>query len=282
MSLQEMLREELDRTIGDGPHHRPLEATLRSGRRALRVRRTVTAAALVAVVAGVGTTWSVVQSAEPLRAEVANSPDAPTPGPPVTVSADYDFAPGDPAAALTPDGLALRPTARVVAHVENPLGLEAPAQSLGLVVDLDGTTQWLLLSQEREPGTPRHGLARWAEADDEPGVTFEEWLADAVADHRTHPRPEPGPSPAEYVDGRVRLAPGVELVRRVEDPLPPTRASGFDSVGLVLDVEGVETWMLLQVDDGGGFSIIDEASVDQTFDRWLADAVADQGRGAGR
>jgi hypothetical protein len=282
MSLQELLQDELDRAIGDGPDHRPLEATLRSGRRALRVRRTVTAAAMVAVVAGIGTTWSVVQDAAPRRAEVADGSYTPTPGPPVTLSDDYDFAPGDPAAALTPDGLALRPAARVVAHVENPMEVEAPAQSLGLVVRYDGTTQWLLLSQERDGTTPRNGLARRTEADDEPGVSFEEWLADAVADQRAEPRPDPGVLPADYVAGQVRLAPGVELVRRVEDPLPPTGAAGFDSVGLVLDVDGVETWVLLQTDDGGGFGVFDEASRDQTFDEWLTDAVAEQQRGGRR
>jgi hypothetical protein len=71
--------------------------------------------------------------------------------------------------------------------------------------------------------------------------------------------------------GELDPAPGVEVVERVEDPVP-----GDESLGLVLRSEGQTTWMLLSQGGAAASWLLESESGWATFDQWLADQVAVQ------
>src|SRR5690242_16874291 len=78
------IREQLDRSFGDGPAHPPLERELEAGRRALRRRRTLVTTAAAMVVAILGTSYAVAASgpATDAGSRVAVQPtETPTPTP---------------------------------------------------------------------------------------------------------------------------------------------------------------------------------------------------------
>ena len=78
---------------------------------------------------------------------------------------------------------------------------------------------------------------------------------------------------ARYGPDGLELRKGVELVRRVDNPMG--YAAPRTSVGLVLDHDGSRTWMLIDSGPGGGGTVSDEAGrTFPTFELWLADAVA--------
>jgi hypothetical protein len=76
---------------------------------------------------------------------------------------------------------------------------------------------------------------------------------------------------ATWHKGTLEAAPGVSVVRQVEDPVP-----GDDSLGLVLRSEGRTTWALFTQGGGASTWSLDTDSGWLTFDQWLADQVAVQ------
>jgi hypothetical protein len=142
---------------------------------------------------------------------------------------------------------------------------------VGLVLDDDGKTVWMLL--ESDPGGGFSLIDDKHEAD----TTFDRWLREAVAENQQGASTEPAEEePAAYTgDGTLVLQDGVTILRRVENPMdlePPKK-----SLGLVLDDHGKKIWMLLESEPDGGFSARDDAGrTYPTFDLWLADQVAIQ------
>jgi hypothetical protein len=172
------LRDELDRSFGDGPAHPPVASDLAAGRRALRRRRAVSALVTCGVVAALGASYAVATSGQPQDAggQIAVEP---TRSPSL-----QDSSSGVATARPWQDGevvryvggsLEVRPGARIHERVDNPQGYAPPDRSDALDLTLDGHRMWVLA--ERSDGkisigssTPSNG---WA--------SFADWVADQVA-----------------------------------------------------------------------------------------------------
>jgi hypothetical protein len=228
-----LLREEIERSIGTEPDHRPIDELVATGHRRLRRRRVLTATAALAMVAAVGTTYAATQAGEPVGdgPQVATEP---TPSDP----ADEDSLDAGVPAALGADGLRLAPGAEVIRRVENPLGLEPPGTSLGLVVEYRGRTTWLLLDWQRNGGGALY---------DEAGrtfPTFDLWLEDAVAMQNG----EPTLALVEFrPDGSLRPAEdGVRVLDQQQDPAMPDSFAGPNATTAVAHVTWRgESWFVL-------------------------------------
>lgn len=261
------IQDEIDRSFGAGPEPGPVDALVADGRRALRRRRATTGAAALAIVlvAG-GTTWAVAGPGTQ-----AGGDDRP-------VASDTSPGPGEeepPATAhqspatLDQDGtLVLRDGVTVLRRVDDPMHLEPPKRSVGLVLDDHGKQVWMLI--ESDPAGGFSVLDDSHEAE----TTFDRWLREAVSENQPGATTATEEAPAHYAgDGRLVIRRDVTVVRRVDNPLglaPP-----LDSVGLVLDVGGTREWMLLRTNSNGSTSTMDEAGASApTFDRWLAGQVA--------
>lgn len=101
--------ERLDLGFGDGPAHRPLDARLTAGRRALRRRRAVSGVATLAVLAAVGSTYSLASGGGSEAGGVdpaAQTSVEPTPddGDFATDCPDLEVSPGAPATSVPPAG----------------------------------------------------------------------------------------------------------------------------------------------------------------------------------
>lgn len=168
------LTEELDRSFGSGPEHRPIEDRLVAGRRLIRHRRTTASAAALAVIAvvasGVALTGADDPSSDPGIAE-----------PPSEEPSDDGFRLGrGERIGLTPDGtLLVRDGVEVLEEVENPLGYSPPDHSLGVVYRFESTTYWALTTIEP---TGNHFAATTAtDGAGKSFPTFQYWLDDRVA-----------------------------------------------------------------------------------------------------
>jgi hypothetical protein len=175
--MSQQLQQELDRAIGDGPAHRPVEETLQAGRAALR-RRRVGAVAAAAVLALVGTTYAVVSPGADRHAtgEVAVDP---TPSPteePVPVSRPWGK--GETVRYADDGALEIRSGVEVHEHIENPYGYAPPATSDALDLTFRGSRTWAILERHADGESasfaqPSNGWASFADyvADQVDGVT---------------------------------------------------------------------------------------------------------------
>ncbi|WP_372727311.1 hypothetical protein [Nocardioides sp.] len=209
MSLPE-LHEEIDRSFGDGPAHRPVSERIQAGRTAL-VRRRVTAgvAALAVVAALGGTTWALAPGGDPRAGEgyVATDPP-PTPG--ESESAAPAWEDNTPLRYL--DGeLQIRPGVVVHDRIENPYGYQPPKKSDALDITFEGKRQWAIVRlTERGYGysstAPSNG---WA--------SFSAYVADQV-DGATG-GDDGWPETLRLTDqGTVVASPGSEILQRTDDP----------------------------------------------------------------
>ena len=185
MSLSEQLREELDGSFGAGPAHRPVEETLRSGRRALRRRRLGVAAGALALIASIGTVYAVAADGPGARTtgEVVTDPmpsPTPTPTPARDVTpANQVWARAETVRYSTDGELEVRPGVVVHEHIKNPYGYELPDRSDALDITFDGRRIWTIveLRDDRSSysgSTPSNGWASFADyVADQPGSTIE-------------------------------------------------------------------------------------------------------------
>jgi hypothetical protein len=264
------IQDEIDRSFGSGPEPGPVDALVADGRRALRRRRATTAAAALAIVlvAG-GTTWAAAGPGPHARgADPLVAPDT-SPGP---GEEEHPAAAHQAPAALDKDGtLVLQDGVTVLRRVDNPMDLEPPKQSVGLVLDDNGKQVWMLI--ESDPGG---GFSILDDAH-RAATSFDRWLREVVAENEPGKVNAPAEEePASYTsDGRLVLRDGVTVVRRVDNPMdlePPKQ-----SVGLVLDDRGRKIWMLLQTDPSGSSSTWEDARKRfATFDQWLQATLEDQ------
>jgi hypothetical protein len=226
-----LLQDEIEHSFGAGPAHRPVEELVAAGHGRLRRRRAAGGAAALATIAALGLTYAVGQTGVP-RGE-----DTPVASDPSNPAEDQDLVDGQPAM-LGRDGLILADGARVVREVENPLGVEPPGTSVGLVVEYQGQTIWTLLD--------RYGNGAGAVYDEAGRTfsTFDLWLDDAVAVQLGEPTLA---LVAFRPDGSLRAAePGVEVLDQQQEPAMPRSFAGPDEETAVAQVTWRgEPWFVL-------------------------------------
>ncbi len=237
------LAELLDSSFGTGPAGLPTPSErLAAGRRALRRRhRAGIAGATVAVVAVVGLGAALSGVGSEHRADdglppFATSDTTPSDDPSETTKSPRTLAEvlrqksldqlarkaqqqtqriekqlvsDQFPASLGLDGqVVVRDGWRITQRVEEPMGLQPPEVSLGVVLTDGDRTRWMLLTLDRQTdghGNPTDALGPNASADD-PGKgysRFEDWLASMVELNGGARTP-----PLVTVDGADRLTPG--------------------------------------------------------------------------
>ena len=175
------LIEELDRSFGDGPAHRPVEHTLAAGHRLLVRRRLATGAgvAVAAVVLG-GTAFALAGGGGSTAAPEPGFATTPTSSPeaadlPVDAGGpDRDLEWGQEAAYLDTDGvLRIKPGWTIAEQIDEPLG----PGSVAVEVAHGGKRQWFLWDGE---GGEVVALGRPAEGGvpDSDYASFAGWVAD--------------------------------------------------------------------------------------------------------
>lgn len=171
--------EQLDREIGDGPAHRPIEARLTAGRAAVRRRRLVagSAALVAALVAGtavlLGGGSEPTATNKPPIATLATPTSTPTPTP---VEPRRRTSLSTELVVLEPDGtLDLARGVKLVRSIPNPLGVALPSRSVGLEITFRGETYWQVLESTPDGGFTASDPAGKAFA------TLEDWVTDQVA-----------------------------------------------------------------------------------------------------
>lgn len=263
------IRDELDRSFGDGPTHRPLEAQLGAGHRALRRRRALAAATAVGVVVIAGSGYAVVGSGS------GTTPDADR----RQVAVEPSQAPWQRGELVRyVDGeLQVRPGVTVHEHLENPFGYRAPDLSDGLDVTFRGQRTWVLADLTAE------GPSVFAADPSNGWASFEDWVADQVGQTGSG-----WPETMRLADnGRVVAAPGAEVVQRTDDPrLGDSFAPAGATVGAALVEVGGEppsyfvVWRVLD----GRLDVITTPPRDvvgATFDELLSYARAQYASGEG-
>ena len=209
-----LLQQELERSFGDGPAHRPLEETLRSGRRTLRRRRAGVAAGALAVLVSIGTVSAVVADGSGPRTsgEVVTEPSpspSPTPSDAGTPASD-PWGRGEKVRYSASGELEVRPGVEVHEHIENPFTYQSPQRSDALDITFRGRRTWLILELWRgdlrsSESTPSNGWASFADyVADQAGTTIERngWPATVRL----------------TAEGSVVPADGAEVLQRTDDP----------------------------------------------------------------
>lgn len=178
MSHPELLREEIDRSFGDGPAHRPVELRVDAGRRALRRRRVAATAAALGVLAVLGIGYAAVSPGPSGRAagEVAVDP---TPSPAQDPSPTSEPWSQGETVRYSDDGeLEIRPGVVVHEHLENPFALDPPDRSDALDLTFEGQRSWTILDlsggfMSVSSSEPSNGWASFADyvADQADGET---------------------------------------------------------------------------------------------------------------
>ncbi len=212
------IRDEIERSFGDGPPLPPSDAVLARGRRALRRRRVVEAGATLAAVVVVAGGATVVagghqaSTAPPAPLATASTTSTPTMTPsPSTARADFPPAP-DPAPVpddglpeewgvdLQPDGLHVAPGVTVLRFVDDPYRLRSMGAWSGAAIyrDRSGTTQWYAGYVDPGLGGAGSGIpARNADAS-----SFDDWVDRQGAVLLDHGSPPPGPRASPAAGGR--------------------------------------------------------------------------------
>lgn len=202
------LQEEIDRSFGAGPGHRPVEDRIAAGHRALRRRRAAEAVAALAVVGVVGAGWYAVAPGQPVGSgQIAVNPTpSPTPSPsPALVWEDN-----------TPlryvDGeLQIRSGVVVHEHIENPYGYDAPRRSDALDLTFEGKRAWFIAE------TTKNGFGFSSSVPSNGWASFADWVADQV-DGATGGDSGWPDTLRLTGDGRVVASRGSEILQRTDDP----------------------------------------------------------------
>jgi hypothetical protein len=170
------LTEELDRSFGSGPEHRPIEDRLAAGRRLVRRRRLATGAGATAAVLVVGgAAFALAGGGSPSAEQEPTFATTPTSSP---EAADPPVDAGGPernlewgreAAYLDTHGnLRIKPGWTIAEQIDEPVG----PGSVAVEVAHDGKRQWFLwdgeggeviaLGSHAEDGAPEPGYASLA------------------------------------------------------------------------------------------------------------------------
>jgi hypothetical protein len=269
-------QRELDASFGSAPDV-PAALYVAAGHRAVRRRRATSAAvAVCAAAVVVGVAWGVAPAQSPRSTEtpVATEPPSPSPtgspspSPSRTEPALFPWRKGEPPARALPEGLEIRPGA-VVHERRDALYPGKDTESAALDISYQGSRWWLVLEWDRGGSSMSSSRPEDGFAD-----SFDAFVRAEVANGGMTSVPAddvPGMAGglATWHGGNLEAAPGVTVVRQVEDPVP-----GDDSLGLVLRSGGRTTWALFtQGGDASAWELEAESGW-LTFDQWLADHVA--------
>ncbi len=268
-------RRELDSSFGTGADV-PAGHYVAAGQRAVRRRRlTAVAAGLGAAAVVAGTAWATAPGSAPRTGELPVATQAPpsasaTPSTKPARVRDLPWGKDEPPARALLGELEIRPGA-VVHERRDALYPGKDTESAALDISFRGSRWWLVLEWDR-------GASSMSSSRPEDGFSdsFDAFVRAEVASGGMTSMPVddvPGMAGGlvTWHGGTLDAAPGVSVVRQVEDPVP-----GDDSLGLVLRSEGRTTWVLLTQ---GGDASSWELETDSgwlTFDQWLADQVAAQ------
>ena len=274
MSTEIDWQQELDGSFGDG-RDVPAGHYVAAGRRAVRRRRlTAVVMGLGAAAVVTGVAWSTSPGSAPRSdAPVATQPPpsasaSPTPSTKPARGRDMPWRKGEPPARALLGGLEIRPGA-VVHERRDALYPGKDTESAALDISFRGSRWWLVLEWDRSASSmsstrPEDGFAD----------SFDAFVRAEVADGGMTSAPADdvlglAGGLATWQRGSLEAAPGVTVVRQVEDPVP-----GDDSLGLVLRSEGRTSWALFT--QGGDASTWEPEAESGwlTFDQWLADHVA--------
>ncbi|WP_374457160.1 hypothetical protein [Nocardioides sp.] len=276
MTTQIDWQRELDASFGSGEDV-PVGHYVAVGHTAVRRRRAAFSAAAVAATLVVGLTWTLAPGQAPRSTEapLATDPSSTRSAEPDTTAVDRArsrtaWGKGEPPVRVLPDGKGPEVREGAVVHeVRNDLYPGKESESAAFDVTYDDVRWWVTL--EWDAG----GAAMTSSpAEDDTHDTFAEFVAATVATGGMTHGPA-GDDPAMAGDlvtwhgGEVVPAPGVTVVRRVDDPVV-----GDESIGLVVRSEGSTTWMLLTQGGAAATWSLDTDSGWLTFDQWLADQVA--------
>jgi hypothetical protein len=240
------IAEELDRAIGHGPGHRPIEERIAAGRRAVRRRRAVGAVASLAVVAALGgSAWALADGGTRTSGDVdppiATTTPAAKPAPPAEKRWEDDT----PIRYLGGE-LQIRPGVVVHQRIENPYGFQPPKLSVALDLTYQRQRQWILAEHSKNgfgyiSSVPSNG---WA--------SFEAWVADQV--DGSSGGEDGWPESMRLTDrGQIVAAPGSEVLQRTDDPqlgeafAPPGTPTG---AAVVRAGDGKSYFVVWRVIDG--------------------------------
>ena len=300
-----LLPELIEQSFGTGPEGLPGPALrLAHGRQALRRQRRIrVAGASVAVVVavGAGTALSGIggeHAADGPTPPLATSGTSPTPAPSPSadrraaldalrekarqqehrveqrqVTAAFPVAYGSRGHVIVKDGW------RITQSIEEPLGLQPPEASLGVVATDGEHTRWLLIAHEHavdEHGNPLPNAFGDSGSADDPGKgysRFEDWLASMVELQGGARTP-----PLVIVDAQDRVQPGPDAVVVETRPAPVVDDYTVDGDRMVEVQRDGRTWFVVVRGHGPDAELIPvDADVlpEPTFEAFL-DHVRDQ------
>ena len=222
------LQDEIDRSFGEGPEHRPVDDRIAAGHRALRRRRATGAVAALAVVGVVGAGWYAVDPDQPTGShQIAVDP---TPSP----SRAEVWEDNTPIRYV--DGmLRVRPGVVVHEHIANPYDYATPKTSDALDLTFEGQRTWIIAE------TSKDGFGYSSSVPGNGWASFADWVADQV--EGTTGGDAGWPETMRLTaDGTVVAAAGATVHNRTDAPrLGPSFApAGTPTGAAVVSVEGDE------------------------------------------
>lgn len=270
------IRDELDRSFGDGPPPAVPDDLLARGHRALWRRRLAEAGTLLAagvVVAGgaaLATGGHEPDSAQPMAPTASASP-TPATEPTWEDDTPIQYRDGE---------LQVRPGVVVHQHVPNPYGYEAPRLSDALDLTYQGQRMWILAE------TGRNGFGYVSTVPSNGWASFRAWVDDQVG---TAVAGDDGWPDTVRLDARgdVVAGDGARIVQRTDDPRLGARFAPAGAVtgAAVVTVAGDDAsyfvvWRVLD----GRLDVVTTPPRDvvgATFDELLTHARAQYASGEG-
>jgi hypothetical protein len=275
------IRDQIDRSFGDGPAYVDDGRLLDDGRRALRRRRGLPVVAAVAVVVVAGVAWaslgrsSSTTGQDPLAPPSSSAAPQPQPGFEYRPASDPDLDGQD--AAIADDGTVLvRQGVEVDQLIENPFEVDPPKHSAALAYHGGSGETWALLLYDRTSG------GGWFEPARQSFPDLEQWVSDQIAMQRGEPTLA---LVAFGPDGELVPEAGVEILQqRADVDMGPTFAGPGDPTAVAEVRWQGERWYVLARDLPGGPPeyFPTAASVSRpTLDGFLAYARASYDSGTG-
>jgi hypothetical protein len=290
------LRDQLDRSFGDGPALPTVDAHVAAGRRAVRRRRAVagvTGLATAAVLLAGGyavSSGSDARGGAPLHARTVgpaaadsasvSSPQSPTQSASEpTRPADMPWSRGELVRYV--DGeLVIRPGVVVHEWIQNPYGWKPPKLSDALDVSWHDHRQWVMI--EKRP--PPHGISSSTSTPSNGWASFADYVADQVGLNGGSGWPDTFELDPQ---GNVVPTAGTRVYNRTDDPrlgpgfAPPGATTGAAVVSVAgTDASYFVVWRVIE----GTLDVITTAPDDvvgATFDELLSGARAKYASGEG-
>jgi hypothetical protein len=281
-------QRELDGSFGSGEDV-DVARYVASGHRAVRRRRATAAVLVAAVVIGGSAAWasgqgSVVRGDAPVatkRADDGRRQDTTRDAALERVDKRVEkldrmraqaqpWGKGDPPARSFPGGLQIRDGA-VVHERRDDLYPGKDTSSAALDLSWKGGRWWMVLEWDGGGSSMSYSRPEDGFADSFDAFVRAEVATGGMTSVPPGEVPGMGGGLVTWHGGVLDPAPGVEVVERVDDPVP-----GDKSLGLVLRSEGQTTWMLLSQGGAAASWVLETDSGWATFDQWLADQVAVQ------